>query len=158
MFQFNVSGASSDNYFYVNLYDEAVKDGYELTQKPIFAITSQQTGKQKLFYPYSMDTTKYNRYYKFLVKYIKTEAAPVFYPGTGFIALNDKDYPFGFYDMQIWQNEPGYNNLNLDNTLKLLYSGLLNVNGTGNSTEVDYSEYTTNDSETDNVYLTYVKP
>ena len=62
MFQFNVSGASSDNYFYVNLYDEAVKDGYELTQKPIFAITSQQTGKQKLFYPYAVDTTNYNRY------------------------------------------------------------------------------------------------
>ena len=158
MFQFNVSGASSDNYFYVNLYDEAVKDGYELIQKPIFAITSEQTGKQKLFYPYAMDTTNYKRYYKFQVKYIKTEAAPVFYPGTGFIALNDKDYPFGFYNLQIWQKEPGYTDLTLDNTLKLLYSGILNVNGTGDSTEVDYSEYTTTDGETDNVYLTYVKP
>ena len=105
-----------------------------------------------------MDTTNYKRYYKIQVKYIKTEAAPIFYPGTGYIALNDKDYPFGFYNLQIWQNEPGYTNLNLDNTLKLLYSGLLNLNGTGDSTEVDYSEYTTTDSDTDNVYLTYVKP
>tara|TARA_R110002020_G_scaffold65_2_gene352 strand:- start:453 stop:929 length:477 start_codon:yes stop_codon:yes gene_type:complete len=158
MFQFSVNGASTDNYFYVNLYDEVIKDGYELIQEPIFAITSQQTGKQKLFYPYTMDSDNYKRYYKFLVKYIKTEAAPVFYPGTGFIALNDKDYPFGFYDLQIWQKEAGYTDLSLDNTIKLLYTGLLNVNGTGDSTEVDYSEYATTDSDTDNVYLTYVKP
>ena len=66
MFQFNVSGANSDNYFYINLYDEAVKDGYELTQKPIFAITSQQTGKQKLFYPNVMQTGDHKeRFYRF---------------------------------------------------------------------------------------------
>ena len=157
MFQFNVAGATWTNYLYVDLYDKAVKNDVVLTQEPIFSITSQQTGKEKLFFPYTMNTTNYERYFNFKIFYTKTEN-PVFSPINGFIALNDKDYPFGFYDLQIWQNKEGFTTLDLDNTLQLLYTGVMNVTPLTGSTEVDYSEYTTNDSDTDNVYLTYVKP
>ena len=57
MFQFNVAGATWANYLYVDLYDKAVKNDVVLTQEPIFSITSQQTGKEKLFFPYTMNTT-----------------------------------------------------------------------------------------------------
>ena len=157
MFQFNIGGASYSNYLYINTYDEMIKNTYELVQENIFAITSQQTGKQKLFFPYQQTpSTHYKRYIKYHVKYIKTEVPGVFDPNAGWIALNNKDFPYGFYDMQIWQNDPGYTALNLDNVIKLLYTGNLNVTPISDSgnTEVEYTEYNNNDSETDNVYLT----
>ena len=156
--------------FYLNLADKIVgtptfttttigDDTYYAMSFPYFLIKlkSQQTGKEKLLIPYTMNTTNYERYFNFKIFYTKTEK-PVFSPINGFIALNDKDYPFGFYDLQIWQNKEGFTTLDLDNTLQLLYTGVMNVTPLTGSTEVDYSEYTTNDSDTDNVYLTYVKP
>ena len=154
MFQFSASGSSFDNYFYINLYDEMIKNDYELTQEPIFSIVSQQTGKEKLFYPYSMDTTNYKRYYKFRVKYVATETEPLFTPINGWIALNNQNFPYGLYDLKIYQNAIGYTTLTLDNVIKLVYSGLLNVTPLGNSVSVEYTEYTTNDSDTESVYIT----
>ncbi|QDP48259.1 MAG: hypothetical protein Unbinned585contig1001_29 [Prokaryotic dsDNA virus sp.] len=158
MFQFEVAGASWDNYFYINLYDKMVKNGNEFTQKPVFAITSQQTGKQKLFFPNTWAmSSHYERYYKFVVKYIKTEVDGVFYPGNGWIALNNKDFPYGFYDLQLYQKKYGFTTLDLDNVEGVIYTGLLNVkplDASDISVEVQYNQYNDNDSDTDNVYVT----
>ena len=53
--------------------------------------------------------------------------------------------------MIIYENN---NNGNLDpaNVIKTLYTGLLNL--TSATAPTDYSEYTTNDSDTESVYIT----
>ena len=160
MFQFEVASSSWDNYLYINLYDEMVKDGGEILQEVIFAITSQQTVKQKLFFPYQqLTSTHYNRYYKFVVKYVKAEVPGAFDPANGWIALNNKDFPYGFYDLQIYQKKFGFTTLDLDNVQGVVYTGLLNVKpldsgDTDYNEEVKYTEYSDNDTDTDNVYLT----
>ena len=143
------------NFFYINLYDELIKNSYELVQEPLFSITSQLTGSTKNFLPFTMDSTNYERYYKFEIKNVPTEIPPIFYPVTGCIRLGDSDFPFGLYDVKIYQNDPGYPS-NVDPTashvLKQLYTGLLNVKaGVAPTT---YTEYTTNDSDTESVYIT----
>ena len=161
MFQFEVAGATYENNLRVNVYDKMDLDGWETAQKPIFAITSQQTGKQKLFYPNVMQTGDHKeRFYRFRVYYIKTEVDGLFYPDNGYIALNNKDFPFGFYDLKIYQKKLGFTTLDLDNLQGVVYTGLMNVkpldSGTPNNynIEVLYTEYDNNDSDTDNVYLT----
>ena len=57
----------------------------------------------------------------------------------------------GVYDVTIYQNN---NNANLDpaNAVKVLYVGLMNL--ISSTATTDYSEYTTNDSDTESVYIT----
>tara|TARA_R110002051_G_scaffold177777_2_gene247604 strand:+ start:4521 stop:4997 length:477 start_codon:yes stop_codon:yes gene_type:complete len=157
MFNFTAIEGNSTSYFYIGLYDKMIKNTYELSQNPLFSATSQLTGKTKNFLPFVMDSTNYERYYKFEIRGVENEIPPIFYPVTGFIDLGNQDFPFGFYDIKIYQNDPGYPT-NVDpstNTIALLYTGLLNViPAEGVNDAVNYNEYTTNDSDTTSVYIT----
>ena len=70
---------------------------------------------------------------------------------TGKVLFGTKDFPFGFYDITIYQNN---NNTNMDisNAIKVVYRGVLNVSSDAGT--VDYKEYTTNDADTESVYIT----
>ena len=70
----------------------------------------------------------------------------------GIIALGTTDYPLGFYDVTIYEQSTGGN---LDPTgLTVIYTGLMNLSSTSSTRSVTYTEYTTNDSDTESVYIT----
>ena len=76
-------------------------------------------------------------------------------PSIGRIVLGTTDFPSGMYDVNIYQNDPSTaTNLDPDNAIKLLYTGLMNLRAIPGNEATDYKEYTTNDSETESVYIT----
>ena len=70
----------------------------------------------------------------------------------GVIDVGNTDFPFGFYDVTIYRN---FSNSNLSpNTLTPVYYTLMNLfDSTKSSTT--FTQYTTNDTNTDSVYITF---
>ena len=76
----------------------------------------------------------------------------------GEILVGNDQFPLGFYDITIYETETD-GELNPDNAKATLYNGILNmtastIDAAKNFEEVQYTEYTTNDSENESVYLT----
>ena len=70
---------------------------------------------------------------------------------TGKVLFGTKDFPFGFYDITIYQNNNS-DNMDISNAIKVVYRGILNVSSDAGT--VDYKQYTTNDADTESVYIT----
>jgi|TARA_Y100000289_G_C3853040_1_gene114546 hypothetical protein len=140
-------GASSPVFAsYVNIYDITKST---VTYKPLWVLTSQLTGKEKAFVPVVVQTL-YPRAAGFLWAMVKSQAEENL--TAQHIFIGDTDYPLGFYDLEIYQNT---SDTNLDKTgLTRLYTGLFNVKGGTGAESVTYSEYTTNDADTESVYVT----
>jgi len=138
------SGGLIENYIYLRL-DDVSTVAVDGDIRPLISIKSQQTQKVLNFMPSGVTISTADRYNKLTYK-IGADA-----PVGGLIILGNTDYPLGFYDVTIYQNN---NNANLDpaNAVKVLYVGLLNLISSIATT--DYSEYTTNDSDTESVYIT----
>jgi|TARA_R110000824_G_scaffold122703_1_gene280061 hypothetical protein len=164
MFNFTAINGNSSNFFYIGLYDKMITSiaNFSLTQDLLFSATSQFTGKTKNFLNFAtVDATNYERYFKIQVNGVAQEIPGLLDPLFGYIDLGNKDFPFGFYDIKIYQNDPGYPS-NLDPNFEglnagfpaLLYTGLLNVIPANSNPAVTYNEYTTNDTDTDSVYIT----
>ena len=143
---------NSDNQgFYLNLYDEMIVNGSETTMNPLISFTSQLTGKTKNFLSIVTVYTSKERWVLMLVNVNTTET-----PSSGKIILGTTDFPYGMYDVKIYQNDPSTaTNLDPDNAIKLLYTGLMNLEAKSGNEAIDYKEYTTNDSETESVYITF---
>ena len=134
------------NSTYLNLYDEMTNADY----KVLTTVTSQLTGKSKTYLTSTNYASK-NRYLFLLTLVCATQAAENL--STGTIFLGSTDYPLGFYDVTIYQNT---DNSNLDPTgLTIIYTGLMNLEASSDAEPVTYSEYTTNDSDTESVYITF---
>ena len=131
---------------YLNLYDKMTNADY----KVLTTVTSQLTGKSKTF----LTSTNYankDRYLFFLILVCTNLGAENL--NTGTIFLGSTDYPLGFYDVTMYQNT---SNDNLDPSgLTVIYNGLANLAPTSDAEPVTYSEYTTNDSDTESVYITF---
>jgi hypothetical protein len=128
---------------YLEIYDKMTNIDY----KPLFTFTSQASKKSFTFVPFVVDYTNKNRYVKcdFLV------AATAFLPTFGIIHFGSTDLPYGFYDVIIYQNT---SDSNLDPTgLTQIWDGLANV-VPNNNPAVEYTEYNTNDADTESVYVT----
>ena len=149
MFQLSRSNSTTSNTFYLNLYDEMTATTYS----PLISLTSQLTKKSKVFRPLSVDTSTHTARYIGLLFEILTSAASENLVG-GQVFLGSTDYPLGFYDLVIYQNS---NNTNLDpdSAVKRIFTGLANLSATNAVAPVTYSEYTTNDSDTESVYITF---
>ena len=131
---------------YINLFDEY--NGLA-SYKPLITFTSQLTGKSKTFIPTVVDYTNKDRYV-LLTYYLTTTLGDNL--TAGIIELGDTDYPLGFYDVVIYENS---SNTNLDPSgLNVVYNGLMNLSST-TAPSVTYSEYTTNDTDTESVYITF---
>ena len=131
---------------YLDLYDKMTNSDY----KVLMTLTSQLTGKSKTFLPGTNYANK-DRYLYLLVLVASWEPNENLL--TGVIFLGSTDYPLGFYDVTIYQNT---SNTNLDPTgLTVIYTGLANLAPTSDTEPVEYSEYTTNDSDTESVYITF---
>ena len=137
------SSAPSQN-FVANLYDKMTSTEYT----PLLLFVSQLTGKRKIFISEDMSLTHKERYIRLSVKvnYQNVEDLE-----EGIIYLGNSDFPYGFYDVTIYQNSSA---TNLDPSgLTTIYTGL-DADTSSNFEEVQYKEYTTNDSENESVYLT----
>jgi hypothetical protein len=137
------SGAEIDNFIYLRLTDVGSATN---SIRPLISIKSQQTEKELNFMASLVTITNENRYTE--MKYtIGTNDIPLL----GLIKLGNTDYPFGFYDVTIYQN---ISNSNLDPSglTTTLYTGLLNLRSLVDTTQ--YKQYTINDSDTDSVYIT----
>lgn len=130
---------------YLNLYDE-----FDSTTiyKPLITITSQLTGKSKTFVVFSVFSTNKERWLECLFATTTTLSENL---TSGLVILGTTDFPLGFYDVTIYENS---SSTNLDPSgLNVVYTGLMNLYST-TSPSVTYSEYTTNDSDTESVYIT----
>ena len=139
------ASSSPLSYFRLNIYDKATSVDY----KPLITFTSQLTGKSKTFVSTLNATTNKDRYVELgcMVTYQDSETLTA-----GIIYLGNTDFPLGFYDVTIYQNS---SNTNLDPSgLTTIYTGLMNLTSTTGTEAVKYSEYTTNDSDTESVYIT----
>lgn len=154
MIQLRTSGEV--NRFRVSIYDKMTNVDY----RPLIELRSQQSGKISYCIPLASetDTSKKERFIKYGIVPSQTADSPTF----GFVKIGTADSPYGFYDFNMYQNT---SNTNLDPTgLTRIYTGLMNLEPaqTGDSDTpnpaVTYTEYTNNDSDTDNVYLTNLQP
>lgn len=138
--------------FYVAIYDEMIINGSETTMAPLISFTSQLTGKTKNLLSFSgYSFAQKERYVRIALFVTTTEI-----PANGQIILGTTDFPYGMYDMKIYQNDPSTaTNLDPDDAIKLLYTGLMNLEAKSGNEAIDYTEYTTNDSETESVYITF---
>ena len=134
------------NKSYLDLYDKMTNSDY----RSLMTLTSAFTGKTKTFLP-NTDYTNKERY--IIIGTYTTRDANQENLETGIIQLGTTDFPLGFYNVTIYENT---SNTNLDPTgLAVIYKGLANVIVRSGSTQpVTYTEYTTNDSETESIYIT----
>tara|TARA_R100001244_G_scaffold131331_1_gene104439 strand:- start:1093 stop:1533 length:441 start_codon:yes stop_codon:yes gene_type:complete len=139
------SGGLIENYIYLQLGDVSTV-AVDADLRPLISIKSQQTQKVLNFMPTSVTSSTAERYNKLTYK-IGAD-----YPLGGLIVLGTTDYPLGFYDVTIYQNNLN-SNLDPANTIKTLYTGLMNL--ISSTATAQYTEYTTNDSDTESVYITF---
>ena len=143
---YRLGGSNVISAAYIDIYDITKST---VTYKPLWVLTSQLTGKEKAFVPVVLQTT-YPRAANFLWTMVKSQAEENLTEQKIFIG--DTDYPYGFYDLEVYQNT---SDTNLDKTgLTKLFTGLFNARGSTGAESVTYSEYTTNDADTESVYVT----
>jgi len=131
---------------YLNLYDGMTNSSYAV----LVTVTSQLTGKSKTFIAPTNYANK-DRYVWLLILVVALQSSENLSSGNVF--LGSTDYPLGFYDVVIYQNSSA---VNLDPSgLTKIWNGLMNLTAASDAAPVTYSEYTTNDSDTESVYITF---
>jgi len=143
-----LGGSTSTNFIYVDLWDKfegTLNAG--TNDKPLIALRSQQTNKTKYFIPTSATYTNKQRYIKlsYIINFVNTEL-----PVVGLIYLGTKEFPYGLYDITMWQNTSS-SNLDPDGLTNVLYRGLFNLLPVG-TPSVEYTEY--ENTQQSNVYIT----
>tara|TARA_R100000655_G_C2944320_1_gene186227 strand:+ start:395 stop:865 length:471 start_codon:yes stop_codon:yes gene_type:complete len=137
----------------VNMYDEMTSIDY----KPLVVFKSQFTKKEQIVLPYGIYTTVKERYIGVTFQIMRPTTTS-YDLSAGQILFGTTDYPLGFYDVDFYENSSNTNMVVAD-TIKKIYTTLANVklqtlvDGLIGST-VDYKEYTTNDTDTESVYVT----
>ena len=127
----------------LNLNDELTNTTY----KPLISLTSQLSGSTKTLVSGGFALGSKERYVTLYV-YIGSSSSPV----NGNVIMGNTDFPYGLYDVTIYQNT---SNTNLDPTgLTTVYTGLANFFPKSDNPAVEYDEYATNDTDTESVYIT----
>ena len=129
-----------------NLYDTMTNDE---EYNPLIVYKSQFTGYTKNSIgtvPYWASKERYVSFQQTILAPGETEDL-----SAGKILFGTKDFPFGFYDVTIYQNSSN-SNLDPSGLTTTLYTGLLNLISSTDTTQ--YKQYTTNDTDTDSVYIT----
>ena len=140
------------NSFDVNLYDK-FNDKVNIN-RPLITLKSQFTDNSKTVSANIVSTDK-ERYMRIGVT--TAQAAGFENLPNGVIQLGTTDFPLGFYDATIYENT---STENMDTTgLNIVYYGVMNLEITEGAVEasvppVVYTEYTDNDSDINNIFLT----
>jgi len=155
MIQFKLRANSLEafsNSFDVNLYDK-FNDKVNI-HRPLITFKSQFTDNSKTVSANIVSTDK-ERYMRLGVT--TAQAAGFENLPNGVIQLGTTNFPLGFYDATIYENT---STENMDTTgLNIVYYGVMNLEITEGAVEpsvppVVYNEYTTNDTDTEAVYVT----
>ena len=133
----------------LNLKDKLTSD-FDTDDGILVSLKSQLTKKEVIFTPIAnWGAGYYNARFATFFIYVSADGSNV---NNGIIQMGTKDYPLGFYDVIIYQNSSP---TNFDPSgLNVVYGGLANVSATTNAQSPTYTEYTTNDSDIENVYIT----
>jgi hypothetical protein len=131
----------------INLKDKFTSD-FDTANGILSVFTSQLTGKSQYKTPIvNFGANFYND--RFTTIYFYTSATG---SNSYTMQMGTSDYPLGFYDVSIYQNS---STSNFDPAgLNLVYTGLGNVTATSAAASPTFTEYTTNDADTDSVYIT----
>jgi len=129
----NNSITYTGNRIYADLYDEMTATTYN----PLVSITSQSTNKTKTFIVAATNLTNKERYIQLLVNIYKDGTENL---GSGQLSMGNADYPYGFYDVVIYQNGNALN-LDPDNAVKVIYKTIMNFKAVNNDA-ITYTEYT----------------
>ena len=135
-----------------NIYVDLLTNGLtvdDIAYRPLVGVTSQQTRKPQYVIAGGADYTQIDRY----IKLIFIISSSLSIPAGGFVTAGTTDYPLGLYDVTIYNNS---SHSNLDPAgLTILYYGLMNVYPANNASSSSYyTKYTTNDTDTDSIYVT----
>ena len=182
MIQAQINNQSYTSFAYGEIFQINISD--KIVQTPVFLVTSfggstyyalqfpfilyklesQQTGKTKIFsrgdnfFPLiSENINKFDRQITLSWKY-SANTSSTENLSTGDILVGNAEFPLGFYNLTVYEVDSG-SELNPDNAKAVLYNGIVNMygqtsSGATNFEEVKYTEYATNDSDNENVYLT----
>ena len=144
----DASSSIISNDIYLNVYDKITPD---TMYRSLITLTNQVTKYSKTLSSSNVKTNK-ERYVQMQV--ISTRGQLPENLETGIVKFGTTNFPLGFYDVTIYKNTA---NDNYDPSgLDVVYTGLANVTGNTDATNpVQYSEYTTNDSDTESVYITF---
>ena len=130
----------------------------------LYKLESQQTGKTKIFTRTGVapavgkNLNKYKRQVTLSLSYSANPSSTEDLSAAE-VRVGTDDFPLGFYNMTVYETDTD-GELNPDNAKAVLYNGILNMKareapGTSNDfPSVVYTEYTTNDADTDSVYIT----
>tara|TARA_R100001594_G_scaffold2180_1_gene8842 strand:- start:360 stop:842 length:483 start_codon:yes stop_codon:yes gene_type:complete len=150
----NSSPATRSNSAYINTYDNYENKDW-ISNKPIITFTSQLTGNFVNFVPQTYDYSNKDRF----VKLTYATRGLTGSPAAGIIQIGTTDMPYGLYTVEIRENNTDA--LPDDATVltrHIVYTGLMNLSsqttGSLKNPAVEYTEYTTNDSDTESVYIT----
>ena len=136
------------NDFYLDLYDKIRPD---TVYRPLMVIQSQLTKYSKTAL-ISVNSANKERYLGLQIR--STRGFGGEHLDLGQIKFGTTNFPLGFYDVTFYKNT-STSNMDIAG-LSVIYNGLANVIGNTDATSpVQYSEYTTNDSDTESVYITF---
>ena len=136
----------------MDLYDLYEDQAYADVRSPLMIIKSQLTNYSKAIIPSTLVSE--SKMHRYLEMNIVTTRSVSEQPELGIMRIGDTDFPLGFYDVSLYKNT-SYTNLD-PSGLTLVYTGLAFATGaTSDQEPTKYSEYTTNDSDTESVYITF---
>ena len=147
----NTEGFS--NFFDINLYDKF--ENKDNVYKPLIPFTSQFTGNSKTVKANLTDVDDIDKKRYIGMGVVTTQTLDNL--SEAVIKLGTTDFPLGFYDAIIYENT---STENMDTTgLNIVYYGVMNLEITEGAVEasvppVVYTEYTDNDSDINNIFLT----
>ena len=124
-----------------------IADAINSTYRPLVEFKSQQTGKSKYFIPTIFTTTFSDRYC--IIYWFDSTSEDL---DSGIINVGNTNYPLGFYDVTIYKNISD-TNLNPAITTPVYYTILNMFDSTKSSST--FTQYTTNDTNTNSVYITF---
>ena len=140
---FKLSGTTINVNFRLDLYDVMTSIAY----RPLMTITSQQTNRSKTFQVSNMNTVYKERYMQIYFVSLNTDNE---IPSLGFVYLGTKEFPYGLYNVTLYQNKDA-SNLDPAEAIKVIYKGLMNLSDSGNPS-VTYNKYESTQQQ--NVYIT----
>lgn len=140
------SATPNGQIIYVDILSEMTSIDYF----PLVEFKSQLSKKSLFFRPVFFIHSDIGDRYIFLVYYTWNQPTASLF---GYLKMGTTDYPYGLYDVTIYQNS-STGNLDPANTVKTLWNGLMNLTQSGNPA-VEYTDYNTNDADTESVYITF---
>tara|TARA_R110002020_G_C15786512_1_gene729735 strand:- start:47 stop:502 length:456 start_codon:yes stop_codon:yes gene_type:complete len=150
MIQFTQNPVTTRFSIRVDLYNYMSSSGQTNLYQPLIVYKSQFTGKEKIALPStSIYTNAKDRYIAITQDILASGGTEDL--SVGDLLFGTSDFPYGFYDVIIYENNSSVN-MTVSNTIKRLYTGLMTIELASGT--VNYSEYTTNDTDTESVYIT----